>query len=244
MYACLYARVCFGKDISSRTMVRVLRRHKLAPLRPRPIPAQGDARSQQRFLDTFRGRIRRALPGNRFLFIDACTVKREATMARTWARRGCRVEVQVYRSRDQLHVMGAMDVTGRQVHYMLVERVDADHVSRFLEALARFYRKDTLHVVLDNAPAHRAAKTEACVTELGGRVMLDFLPTYSPRLNPIEKFWALLRRRVTHNTYFSSMGAFGDAVKDFLATYTKPNARVRHLSALYFKKGPVPVSSI
>ncbi len=225
-------------------MVRVLRRHNLAPLRPRPVPAKGDSKLQQRFLDTYRGRVRRALPGNRFIFIDACTVNRQATMARTWAKRGCRVEVQMYRSRDQLHIMGALDATGWQLHYMLVERVDADHVSRFITALAHQYPKDTLHVVLDNAPAHRSAKTEACVTELGGRVMLDFLPPYSPRLNPIEKFWTLLRRRVTHNTYFPSMETFGDAIKDFLANYTTPNARVRSLSALYFKKGPVPVSSI
>ncbi len=61
-YACLYARVRFRKDVSSRTMVRVLRRHDMAPLRPRPIPSQGDEKLQQRFLDTMRGSVRRALP--------------------------------------------------------------------------------------------------------------------------------------------------------------------------------------
>ena len=31
---------------------------------------------------------------------------------------------------------------------------------------------------------------------------LEFLPPYSPELNPIERVWKLARRRATHNRYF------------------------------------------
>lgn len=35
--------------------------------------------------------------------------------------------------------------------------------------------------------------------------MLDFLPPYSPELNPIERVWKLTRRLCLHNTYFPKL---------------------------------------
>ena len=32
--------------------------------------------------------------------------------------------------------------------------------------------------------------------------MLDYLPPYSPELNPIERVWNLTRRQCLHNRYF------------------------------------------
>ena len=33
------------------------------------------------------------------------------------------------------------------------------------------------------------------------------LPSYSPQLNVIERFWRVLRRRATHNRLFAHMAA-------------------------------------
>lgn len=34
---------------------------------------------------------------------------------------------------------------------------------------------------------------------------LDFLPPYSPELNPVERVWKLTRRLCTHNAYFETL---------------------------------------
>ena len=41
------------------------------------------------------------------------------------------------------------------------------------------------------------------------------LPTYSPKLNPVERFWRHLRRKVTHNHFFQTLEQLMDAVFSF-----------------------------
>ena len=47
-------------------------------------------------------------------------------------------------------------------------------------------------VILDNATFHKSKKTKELIESVGCRVI--FLPPYSPDLNPIEKFWANMKR--------------------------------------------------
>lgn len=47
-------------------------------------------------------------------------------------------------------------------------------------------------VVMDNASFHRKSKLLPLAAQAG--ISLIFLPPYSPNLNPIERFWAWLKR--------------------------------------------------
>jgi transposase len=47
-------------------------------------------------------------------------------------------------------------------------------------------------VIMDNASFHKSQKTIELIESVGCTVL--FLPPYSPDLNPIEKFWANMKR--------------------------------------------------
>ncbi len=47
-------------------------------------------------------------------------------------------------------------------------------------------------VILDNASFHKSEKTKQLIESAGCKLI--FLPPYSPNLNPIEKFWANMKR--------------------------------------------------
>ena len=49
-------------------------------------------------------------------------------------------------------------------------------------------------IILDNASFHRKKVLRALAEEAGMSII--FLPPYSPDLNPIEKFWAWLKRHL------------------------------------------------
>lgn len=53
-------------------------------------------------------------------------------------------------------------------------------------------------VVMDNAAFHKSQKTRELLESVGCRLI--FLPPYSPDYNPIEKFWANMKRWIkSHN---------------------------------------------
>jgi transposase len=49
-------------------------------------------------------------------------------------------------------------------------------------------------VIMDNAAFHKSQETKRLIEEAGCRIF--FLPPYSPDLNPIEQFWANLKKKV------------------------------------------------
>src|SRR3954464_9678192 len=61
---------------------------------------------------------------------------------------------------------------------------------------------------------------------------LDFLPPYSPELNPIERVWKLTRRLCLHNRYFGFLDGVVSAVEDQFAEWTKSNDILRRLCAI------------
>jgi len=60
-------------------------------------------------------------------------------------------------------------------------------------------------IILDNAKYHHALLHKAWREDVKPRFTLDFLPPYSPELNPIERVWKLTRRLCLHNVYFPKL---------------------------------------
>ena len=64
-------------------------------------------------------------------------------------------------------------------------------------------------IVIDNAAFHRKKQLICLAQKYGHRLI--FLPPYSPELNPIENFWACLKRELKRVlTFFNS---FDDALR-------------------------------
>jgi hypothetical protein len=56
-----------------------------------------------------------------------------------------------------------------------------------------------------------------------GRFVLDYLPPYSPELNPIERVWKRTRRNCLHNVYFPKLAMVMETVERQFAKWSQPN---------------------
>ena len=87
-------------------------------------------------------------------------------------------------------------------------------------------------VILDNAKWHHARLLNPWLSDHRQELTLDFLPTYSPELNAIERVWKLTRRLCTHNRYFPVLEERVGVVFDQFVMWNKPNHTLRQLCAV------------
>src|SRR5574342_295213 len=87
-------------------------------------------------------------------------------------------------------------------------------------------------VILDNARWHHAQQIKPWLKEHHNVIRLDFLPPYSPNLNPIERVWKLIRRLCTHNRYFPNINNLINTVFNQFKRWQQPNETLRRLCAL------------
>jgi transposase len=234
----------FGKLISIRTVIRLFHGQHLKLKRPRARPAKVNVEKQQIFFDTLRSSLIHASKTDRFFFFDACSVQRSATLTRMWWDEGSQPEIQVCGGRERLHILGVLDFTGNTGKFTFHNRLKAQEFIKFLEMLLKEYPREKLHIICDNAKAHHAKIVQKFVTERKERLELIFLPPYSPRLNPIERFWQFLRQEVTHNTFFDTFTAFQRDITEFLQGFSNPNNKIRDLCAIYRGNKPISVASL
>jgi transposase len=89
-----------------------------------------------------------------------------------------------------------------------------------------------IFAISDNAQYHRSRLHLDWREHQAPHFGLDFLPPYSPELNPIERVWKLTRRLCLHNRYFGFLDGVVDAVEGQFAEWTKPNEALRRLCAI------------
>jgi hypothetical protein len=155
------------------------------------------------------------------LFADAAEVSLLPTITRCWSQIGHQRVIHT----PGVHApkqwdWGAVDpLSGHTLHLVHPRRNNVGF-RRLLAAISRVYdlpNHPDRQVVLfvDNDKAHRAKGVQRLLEKHHDHLRIEWLPPYSPELNPQEDIWQHLRRCVTHNHYFEYMDALLDAVDQF-----------------------------
>ena len=110
---------------------------------------------------------------------------------------------------------GAVDWHSGEAVVTTRRRKRRREVAELLEALLARHPRGTVYVAWDNAGTHEGDEVEAVLRGAAGRLVLLYLPTSSPWLNPIEMLWRHYRREVTHCELFGSIDALLGATRDF-----------------------------
>jgi putative transposase len=111
--------------------------------------------------------------------------------------------------------LGAVDYHTGQTVVLLRRHKRRRETAELLNALLTKHPTETIYVAWDNASTHEDDEVEAVVRSAAGRLVLLYLPTYSPWLNPIEMLWRHFRREVTHCELFPTVTALLAATDAF-----------------------------
>jgi len=123
---------------------------------------------------------------------------------------------------------------GKLVYQREEERFNAVTFHTFLKRLRQASSRSARRVVVvtDNAKYHHAKLHAQWRNEQAPQFVLDFLPPYSPELNPIERLWKLTRRLCLHNRYFPTLDDVVESVESKFSEWTSGNEVVRKLCAI------------
>jgi transposase len=87
-------------------------------------------------------------------------------------------------------------------------------------------------MVLDNVRYHHAKRLKPILERYKSRLELVFLPPYSPDLNPMERIWWYMRKKITHNRYVESIESRIEAFEAFMEGFKVENPTGKRLANL------------
>ena len=111
----------------------------------------------------------------------------------------------------------AVEPTTGDTFWWELPRLDADCFTVFLRQFSQQYAESLNIILLDQAPAHVAQRVQ-----IPENVVLVWLPAYSPELNPVERLWEDLKRRidVLNGQVRSSLRALQEHVAGLVQRYS------------------------
>jgi len=167
------------------------------------------------------------------------------TLAATLGVKGHRPKVGTRDCEDLLYVFAVVNLFSAALHANTLEspknatkktaqsknRRMQEAFANHLRHVGKIYPSDKhpeVVLLLDNAPWHRGKPIDEALAE-NPHLKFKRLPAYSPQLNPIERFWKVLRRRATHNRLFDALVDLKRSLRASLSYFQTVRERVKTL---------------
>jgi transposase len=235
-----------GISASRSAMQRFCRKAGIRPYRPTYRFLRGDPVKQAEAREELADLRAKAEAGELVLLSqDEARFPMVPTLGATLGVKGHRPTVGTRDCKDLLYVFAVVNVVTAALHCNTLEsparakqKTGKSKTRRLQEAfaahlrhIARSYPADRhkrVVLIIDNAPWHRGKPIDEVLAD---NPHLEFkrLPSYSPQLNVIERFWKLLRRRATHNRLFGSLACLKQSIRASLCYFQTVRGKVRGL---------------
>jgi hypothetical protein len=142
---------------------------------------------------------------------------------RSWSKVGERTIIDNQQEYSNRYLYTAIDpIEGDDFHMIGFSDINTLSTNEFLENLKEEYKDYHLIIIWDNAPFHKSKKLE------DKDLTIIFLPSYSPQLNPVERFFQEIRK-VTANMIFDNIDIQETLIENALVDWMKNKEKVKQL---------------
>jgi transposase len=193
-----------------------LKKCKYSWQKPRPKHRKGDEKAQEDFkkqLQVLVKELEQQYPEAQIevWFFDEHRVGLKPILRKVWSPIGERPIAVVQHRYEWLYVYGFVEPKTGRTYWYLIPRVDTRWFNLVLKTFAAEVGAAEPKIILlvqDRAGWHTSPKVE-----LPAGIIKEFLPPYSPELQPAERLWSLVDEPLV-NEHFESI----DELEDVLAT--------------------------
>lgn len=159
-----------------------------------------------------------------FFFVDAAHFVHSAFLGFLWCF--VRLFIPSPSGRKRFNVLGALNAVSKEIITVTNETyINAESVCKLMAEIARPGLKMPVTLVLDNARYQKCALVQNYAAALN--IELLYLPSYSPHLNLIERFWKFVRKECLYSKYYQNFPEFKHAIDDCIR-----NTHLKHKDEL------------
>ena len=162
-----------------------------------------------------------------FYYADEFNISWHPTLRAMWSPKGQQVMIPTPMQPTRRYGLGAVNWHTGESLVITRPHKRRREVAELLQALLAHRPDTTVYVAWDNASTHEDEEIEAVLRGAAGRLVLLYLPTYRPWLNPIEMLWRQFRREVTHCELFATVQDLLTATRAFFDNCNHTPDKVR-----------------
>ena len=146
---------------------------------------------------------------------DEVKFQLEPVYKRIWFPSGEKPKGAFFWSSKKLLIFGAL-TSSHRFFYEFYDSQNSLTFRHFLrQVIRRLSRKKKYVFILDNVAFHKTQPVRNLLNEYSSFISIEYLPPYSPELNPIETNWKVTKNAVTKSQYFPNINAMQEALEDF-----------------------------
>ena len=153
-------------------------------------------------------------------FEDEMRVGTRTDLGRRWMPSGARPVGQQKIGYEYLYLYVSLKPLTGEVFALFLPRLDKECFGIFARERSKQLERKTL-MIADGATAHRLAETE--------NLQLSRLPSYAPELNPVERFFEEIRRKLKFRV-FETLAEAEKYVSEALEEFLNDAERVKSLT--------------
>jgi len=184
-----------NKTIAVSNLWATLRRWNLTPQKPEKEALEKDPKKVKEWakvkwpeIEKHRRRWQAML-----YFQDESSVSLVPVLGKTWAKKGKTPKVRVTGNRGSIAVSSAISPAGKMVFRIEKGKVTSKTFIDFLRQIIKNHKWRKIIVIADNSPTHTSKAVKDFIEQNKNKMMIYYLPTYSPDLNPDEDVWKYLK---------------------------------------------------
>lgn len=153
-----------------------------------------------------------------------------ATISYSWNTKGKQPIVnQKQKKRERQTLFGCVEPETGKVFAKRADKGNAKTFKLFLKKIMHEYKGKKVIMILDNVKYHHAKMLRVFIENHKKRIELLFLPAYSPDLNPMERIWWYMRKKITHNRYIVFLNERIASFRLMFSHFTRDNEICKNL---------------
>ena len=204
----------YGVGYSVSGVTDLLHRLGFSYKKPTHVPGKQDPVKQQAFLGDYEQIKADKGENDPIYFTDATHPQHNSVPSYGWIKKGQEKELKANCGRQRLNINGAINIETLEPTTGFYDTINADStIDLFSKIEAKHPDAETIYIIADNAPYYHSCLLKEHLE--GTKIQLIYLPTYSPNLNLIERYWKFFKKTVLHNRYYETFEEFKQSCKNF-----------------------------